>query len=97
MKAYYNGYKRTGLAKVHVVRTTPVNRHRSMWTHDPKQAWCGVFATSTPASPKVTVDPAKPLDEGLTWCGACLGRAAEYAGVLAQVAALLVRGEAPDA
>lgn len=92
MKAFYNGYKRSGLARVHVVRTTPINRqYRSAWMSvDRAQAWCGVSATDTPASPKVDVDPAKPLEAGLGWCGPCLGRAADHAGLLTDVAALLV-------
>lgn len=95
MKAYYNGYKRSGLALVHIVRTTPINRqYRSAWvTGEFKQAWCGVSASESKASPKVEVNAAAPLDEGL-WCGPCLGRAAAHAGVLDGVAALLLAKEA---
>lgn len=82
MNAYYSGYQRSGQARVHIVRATPVRRHRSsMWSGASvsTQSWCGVFATNTPASPKVPVDPAQPLGPGLSWCGPCLGRAAEHA------------------
>lgn len=93
MNAYYNGYKRSGVAKVHVVRPTPVGRYVNTWRAGDR-AWCGVFATSTDASPKVAVDPAKPLEPGLNWCGHCLGRAADHAELLVEVAALLIEKEA---
>lgn len=86
---YYNGYKRQGLAQVHIVRPTPVRWTVSSWRTSP-QAWCGVFATDAVNSPKVPVDPAKPLEPGLSWCATCLGRAAKHAGLLDQLAALLI-------
>lgn len=89
MNAYYNGFRRSGIAKVHVVRTTLIGRYVNSW-REGERAWCGVIATGSDLSPKVEVDPAKPLEAGLSWCGPCLGRAAEHAGLLADVAALLV-------
>lgn len=95
MKAYYNGYRRSGIAKVHIVRTTPVRRHQyvSSWVKQRgefNQAWCGVSAMDHTASPRCEIDPTKPLEPGLSWCGPCLGRAAEHAELLADIVALLV-------
>lgn len=91
MKAYYKGYKRQGVAKVHIVRDTPVKRYSSGWSRDFPQAWCGVSATSYENSPVVDVDPAKPLDAGLSWCGTCVGKAAAASGLVAEVLALLLQ------
>lgn len=91
VNAYYNGFRHSGIAKVHIIRTTPVNRnrYRSSPVREGDQAWCGVSAHDTKASQKVPVDPAQPLEPGLSWCGLCIGRAAEHAGLLADVVAML--------
>lgn len=95
MNAFYSGFHRAGMAKVHILRTTPVNCHSSSWARHENwtQAWCGVTACDTTASPKVPVDPCEPLEPGLSWCGPCIGRAAEHAGLLVEVVALLVANE----
>lgn len=90
MKAYYNGYQRVGVAKVHIVRTTPVGYRYSRPGPERNQAWCGVSATGATNSPRVPVDPNVPLQPGLAWCGHCVGRAAEHAGLLPEVVAVLV-------
>lgn len=89
--AYYSGYTRAGISRVHIVRTTPIPRRwDSRTVPGTQQAWCNASTHHSPAAPKVPVDPAEPLTDGLEWCGTCLGKAAEDAGLLAAVAALLV-------
>lgn len=98
MKAYYNGFRRSGIARVHILRERPVRPQRGAWggNRNFPQSWCGMGASEHPQSPRVPVDPAQPLADGLSWCGTCLGRAAEHAGLLTELAALLTGAEVSD-
>lgn len=93
MKAYYNGYRRSGIARVHIVREKPIRRQVRSWRDHP-QAWCGVSASDHTNSPKVEVDPTQPLETGLSWCGPCIGRAADHAGLTEAVLVLLIKAAA---
>ncbi|MFC5654454.1 hypothetical protein [Streptomyces nogalater] len=55
-----------------------------------RQAYCGVHGWRVVDSSAVILDP-MPTEPpaGLAWCGACVGRAAEHAGLLTLWAAQL--------
>lgn len=91
MIAYFKNFRRCDRpVSVHIVRTTAKQPQYARWPRDYPQAWCGVAAREALNSPRVDVDPLQPLAEGLAWCGPCVGRAAEYAGVLPAVVELLM-------
>lgn len=93
IQAYYRGYQRMGIAKVHILRTTTKRSYRGRRGAVPStgpESWCGQSARDHTNSPTVSVDPAKLLADGLEWCGRCIGPAIEHAGLLDQAVTLLL-------
>jgi hypothetical protein len=99
MRAYYRGYQRVGVARVHVIRETPVaGRSYGRSRADLAQAWCGIHAAAVTNSPIVPVEvtPGMTLAAGLAWCPTCVGRAAAHVGLIGQVVDLIASA-VPDA
>jgi hypothetical protein len=104
-RAVYRGYHQRGkrsarVTRLHIIRETPVARHRPEWhslrEQPAEQTWCGQFATPHTNSEPVIFDPMpeKP-PEGLSWCPACIGHLAEELGLLGEVAARLAAAGGP--
>ena len=96
LTAFRSGWVRSGLRRVHIVRTTPVPEHPAIYRERPRppQGWCGQPARGTIRSGDIIpVDPAVSLPEGLHWCAVCVGRAADHAGILPEVVRLLLAAE----
>lgn len=88
MRAFYRGYNARSGRRAGQVRRLHLMREDGRFAG--QQAFCGVHGWQVTDSPAVILDPmpAEPPD-GLTWCGACIGRAAEHVGLLNAWAAQL--------
>jgi hypothetical protein len=96
MRAYYRGYQRAGLARVHVVRETRKKTYRSTFGGGSglDESWCGQGAGPHQKSQIVEVDPDKPLEPGLAWCWKCVAGQADHLGLTSKIVALVVAMEA---
>jgi hypothetical protein len=89
MRAAYRGYW-TGGRRAGQVRRLHVIRERGPGDRVAKVFMCGAPAWDCRASDVVILDPLPVLaPDGLSWCPACVGRAAETAGLLERFAAEL--------
>ena len=86
--AFYRGYvdngRRAGqVRRLHIVRQTPVRGA----VESRRLGWCGTSAHDVTNSSTVLISPLPACPpEGLTWCPACVGRYADYIGLLGEVA-----------
>jgi len=85
MRAFYRGYsQRTGHRAARVRR---LHLMREDGKFGGRQAYCGVHGWSVRDSVPIILDPPPETPpDGLSWCGACVGRAAEKTGQLDQFA-----------
>ena len=86
--AFYRGYVDNGkrasqVHRLHILRESPVRGS----LEPRKSGWCGTTGWDVTASRTVLISPlpARP-PEGLEWCPACVGRYAEWLGLLGDVA-----------
>jgi hypothetical protein len=86
MKAFYRGYHEGSGRRAAQVRRLHIMREDGK--HPGRQALCGTGGYDVTNSTTVLIDPlpAQP-PSGLTWCPACVGKAAERTGQLDQFAA----------
>lgn len=99
VRAYYRGYQRVGVARVHIMRETPIaGRSYGRSRADMPQAWCGTYATAVTNSPIVPVEVTSgmTLPAGLAWCPSCVGKAAAHAGLIPQVVDLIASAGGGD-
>ena len=82
MRAYYHGYRREGLAGVHIVRESELKTYRRSLYPPGERAWCGQDVNNHTRSPVVDVDPTQPLGEGLHWHWPCVFAHALHLGLL---------------
>ena len=94
MRAYYHGYRRQGLAGVHIVRESALKTYRRSLYPPGDRAWCGQSVTNHTRSPVVDVDPTKPLGEGLHWHWPCVFAHALHLGLSDRVVAMVLETEA---
>jgi hypothetical protein len=88
MRAFYRGYHNGSERRAGQVRRLHIMREDGKYPG--RQAYCGTGGYDVTHSTTVLIDPlpATPPD-GLAWCGACVGRAAERTGQLDTWAAQL--------
>ncbi|WP_369183305.1 hypothetical protein [Streptomyces sp. Y1] len=90
MRAFYRGYSSLTGRRAGQVRR--LHLYREDGRYPGQQAHCGMHGYEVTNSPPIVLDPAPAAPpEGLTWCGACVGRAAERTGQLDEFAAALHR------
>lgn len=85
--AFYRGYVDNG-RRAGQVRRLHILRETGTPSHEPRQSgWCGTTGWDVTASRTVLISPlpVRPPD-GLTWCPCCVGRYADYIGLLGEVA-----------
>lgn len=88
MRAFYRGYSSRAGRRAAQVRRLHIMREDGNFPG--RSGECGAAGWTVTDSPAVILDPlpaAPPA--GLAWCPACVGRAAERAGLLAQFASVL--------
>lgn len=101
MRAMYRSFERTGSRgpkRVHIQRPEETMRRptRVLLTRaDPTTPtmWCGTPAWNVTQSQAVELDPWDRLPDGFAWCGSCVGKHADWLGVLTELADRLVRLE----
>ncbi len=94
MRAYYHGYRREGLAGVHIVRESELKTYRRSLYPPGDRAWCGQSVTNHTRSPVVDVNPMQPLGEGLHWHWPCVFAHALHLGLSDRILALVLETEA---
>lgn len=92
VRAMYRGYSTRSGRRAGQVRRLHIVREDGKFPG--RQAECGVAGWDVRDSPAVVLDPmpAAPPD-GLSWCPACVGKAAERVGLLDQWAAALAAAQ----
>jgi hypothetical protein len=79
-RAFHRGYRSSRTTRLHIMREDGTFPGRS--------GLCGTHGWAVTRSETVVLDPMPDVPPaGLSWCPLCVGRAAELAGVLGQVAA----------
>jgi hypothetical protein len=88
VRAFYRGYHSGSNRRAAQVRRLHIMREDGKYPG--RQAFCGAAGYDVTHSETVVIDPlpATPPD-GLAWCGACVGKAAERTGQLNSWAAQL--------
>jgi hypothetical protein len=93
VRAFYRGYSQRTGHRAAQVRRLHLMREDGKWAG--RQAYCGVHGWAVRDSDPIILDPPPQVPPtGLTWCGACVGRAAEHTGQLNAWAAQLATGDA---
>jgi hypothetical protein len=88
VRAFYRGYHSGSNRRAAQVRRLHIMREDGKYPG--RQAFCGAAGYDVTHSETVVIDPlpaAPPA--GLSWCGACVGKAAERTGQLDRWAAQL--------
>jgi hypothetical protein len=75
------------VSRVHVIRDIPPRTERGLAAGH--QTWCGQTTGRHQNSAAIVRDAPHVLPDGLAWCPHCIGRAAEYLGLLEVVARVI--------